>query len=54
MTSGLLQAISIEVTWANSTALEDDVIIKVSLHAELALQTGYPENSGMPNARRNY
>ena len=48
------QPISVEVTWANSSALDDDVIVKVSLHAELALQTGYPENSGMPNARRNY
>ena len=48
------QPISVEVTWANSSALDDDVIVKVSLHAELALQPGYPENSGMPNARRNY
>jgi|TARA_R110000824_G_scaffold17706_14_gene71381 hypothetical protein len=48
------QPISIEIEWRNSTALAANTTVKVSLHAELALQTEYPHNNGQPNYGRNY
>ena len=48
------QPISVEISWENSTALAADTTVKVSLHAELALQTEYPHNNGQPNYGRNY
>ncbi len=48
------QPISVEISWENSTALAANTTVKVSLHAELALQTGYPHNNGQPNYGRNY
>ncbi len=48
------QPISVEIEWRNSTALTAATTAKVSLHAELALQTQYPHNNGQPNYGRNY